>query len=296
MLIVLIPQQESVLWAFANNSKKIYQYIIINMEADYKPIVSSGAKAVKQYAVLEDANLSHRPYMEDRYYCKDSFMGHPKQALFAIFDGHGGKDASDYCSTHLESIFTSILKHTSSIEAAMLDLFKNLDEKLNEDVHALNFGTTACVAFIAIEQGERVLYLANAGDSRAVIGSNEKAERLTIDHKCTVEKECERIKKSGGVIIYNRLGGNLAVSRSLGDFSLREMGLISVPYLNRRVLRSNDKWLVLASDGLFDVLSDSEVVGEIWKDEGCGVAAKKLVSKAIAKGSLDNISCIVVKL
>jgi protein phosphatase PTC1 len=266
------------------------------MEAEYKPIISCGAKAVKQFAVLEDANPSHRPYMEDRYYYKDSFMGHPKQALFAIFDGHGGQDASEYCAKHLESIFSSILKHTSSTESAILDLFKKLDEKLNEEVHALNFGTTACIAFISFEQGERVLYVANAGDSRAVIGSNEKAERLSVDHKCTLEKECERIRKSGGIIICNRLGGNLAVSRSLGDYSLREMGLISVPYLNRRVLRANDKWLIIASDGLFDVLTDAEVVSDIWKDDGCGAAVKKLVSKAMVKGSLDNISCIVVKL
>ena len=266
------------------------------MESTISCSVCNSTKAVKQYAVAEEPNSFHRPYMEDKHFCKDSFMGHPKQALFAAFDGHGGKAASEYCAANIEHTLSSILKHTSSTEAAIIDLFKKLDDKIREELKAMEFGTTVCIALISYEQGERILYVANVGDTRAVLGSNEKAERLSFDHKCTVEKECERIRKSGGVIIGNRLGGNLAVTRALGDNCMREMGLISIPYLYRRVLRSNDKWLVIGSDGLYDVLSDSDVINEIWKEENSGIAAKKLINKAIEKGSMDNIICIAVKL
>ena len=54
-----------------------------------------------------------------------------------------------------------------------------------------------------------------------MLGTNEKAERLSVDHKCTLEKEAERIRKSGGIIAFNRLGGSLAISRSLGDSDLK---------------------------------------------------------------------------
>ena len=74
------------------------------------------------------------------------------------------------------------------------------------------------------------------------------------------------------------------------------MGLISVPNINRKVLRACDKWLIVASDGLYDVVGDDEAVGLIWKEENAMNAAKLLVSTGIKKGSMDNIMCIVVRL
>ena len=86
---------------------------------------------------------------------------------------------------------------------------------------AENAGTTACVVYLCSEGTQKVLYIANVGDTRAVISAHGVAERLTIDHRCSDIEELDRIKKTGGLVIGNRVGGQLALTRSLGDHSLR---------------------------------------------------------------------------
>lgn len=67
-----------------------------------------------------------------------------------------------------------------------------------------------------------------------------------------------RIKQAGGFIVMNRVGGVLAVTRAFGDFSIRNAGLISVPKIQKRILKPADKFVVIASDGVWDELSDQD--------------------------------------
>lgn len=85
-----------------------------------------------------------------------------------------------------------------------------------------DIGSTGCVAFITQnEAGERMLYTANVGDTRAVLSQNRVALRLSLDHKPTEATEIDRVSKTGGNLTKNRLGGQLAVTRSFGDFDLK---------------------------------------------------------------------------
>lgn len=63
-----------------------------------------------------------------------------------------------------------------------------------------------------MESGHKILYIANVGDTRAVISRNGVAERMSVDHKCDDPGERERVKQDGGIILENRVGGQLAVS------------------------------------------------------------------------------------
>lgn len=101
-----------------------------------------------------------------------------------------------------------------------------------------------------------MLYVANVGDTRAVLSNNGVAERLSVDHKSTNEQEVARIKNGGGLIFGNRVGGQLAITRAFGDHFLKNDGVIANPYIKRHVLRPSDKCLVIASDGVWDVLED----------------------------------------
>jgi serine/threonine protein phosphatase PrpC len=78
-------------------------------------------------------------------------------------------------------------------------------------------GSTACVAIVRREINHNVLYVANAGDTRAVLSKNGQAERLSIDHKSTDPQEVARVKAEGGTIMDNRVAGGLAITRALGD-------------------------------------------------------------------------------
>lgn len=101
-----------------------------------------------------------------------------------------------------------------------------------------------------------MLYVANIGDTRAILSKSGTAERLTIDDKCDNQDEVARIKSANGLILQQRVGGVLAVTRAFGDHSLKASGLISTPHMVKYTLKPFDKFLIIASDGVWDELSD----------------------------------------
>ena len=94
-----------------------------------------------------------------------------------------------------------------------------------------------------------------------------------------------------------RVGGQLAVTRSIGDHALKTQGIIPTPTTKRFVIRTSDRWIIIASDGVWDVLTEmniSEIIGH--KDEKSEILAQKIVKAALEKGSRDNITCLTIKL
>jgi len=117
-------------------------------------------------------------------------------------------------------------------------------------------GTTACVAVVRKEANHSVLYVSNVGDTRAVLSKNGVAERLSKDHKATDPAEIDRVKSVGGSIMDNRVAGGLAITRALGDHAYKSFGVTGTPYTVRHILRPFDKYLIIASDGIWDTVSD----------------------------------------
>jgi protein phosphatase PTC1 len=95
----------------------------------------------------------------------------------------------------------------------------------------------------------RVLYCANAGDARAVLCRSGKAIRLTYDHKGSDKQEAKRIMDAGGFVMSGRVNGVLAVTRSLGDSSMKDF-VVGSPYTTETQLSDEDEFLVLACDGV----------------------------------------------
>lgn len=117
-------------------------------------------------------------------------------------------------------------------------------------------GSTAVVAIIRHEAPNNVLYVGNVGDTRATLSKNGTAERLSVDHKATDPQEIARVKSVGGSIMDNRVAGGLAITRAMGDHAYKNFGVSCSPYVVRHVLRPFDKYLILASDGVWDTISD----------------------------------------
>lgn len=99
----------------------------------------------------------------------------------------------------------------------------------------------------------RVLYSANAGDARGVLCRAGKAVRLTYDHKGSDKQEAKRITDAGGFVMSGRVNGVLAVTRSLGDSSMKEF-VVGAPYTTETELCDDDEFLILACDGVSDDL------------------------------------------
>lgn len=140
----------------------------------------------------------------------------------------------------------------------------------------------------------RVLYTANVGDARAVLSRKGQAVRLTYDHKASDAQEAKRITDAGGFVMNNRVNAVLAVTRSLGDSSMKEF-VVGAPYTTETRLTEEDTFLIVACDGLWDVVDDQDAVDLIRDIDDAQMAAQKLLAHALSNFSTDNTSVMVVK-
>ncbi|KAL6330001.1 hypothetical protein AAG906_039916 [Vitis piasezkii] len=233
---------------------------------------------------MEDCLVSEFKQVEDH-----------ELGLFGIFDGHLGHDVSNYLKSHL---FDNILKeHTfwTETENAIKRAYRKTDiEILDKSLYLGRGGSTAVTAILI--NGER-LVVANVGDSRAVICKNGEAKQLSVDHEPS--KERTMIERRGGFVSnlpgdVPRVDGQLAVARAFGDKSLK-LHLSSEPDVAVEPITTGTECIILASDGLWKVMSNQEAVDCIKHIKDAQSAAKRLTDEALSKKSKDDISCIVVK-
>ncbi|KAK4046888.1 mgpp2cl-1, protein phosphatase 2C-like protein 1 [Microbotryomycetes sp. JL201] len=142
---------------------------------------------------------------------------------------------------------------------------------------------------------KRTLYTANVGDARAVLSRGGRAVRLTYDHKGSDAKEAKRITDAGGFVMNNRVNGVLAVTRSLGDSSMKEF-VVGSPYTTETAIGPGDDFLIVACDGLWDVCQDQEAVDLIKDVKDPQEASQVLLDHALNNFSADNLSVLVVAL
>lgn len=138
-------------------------------------------------------------------------------------------------------------------------MFEKIDNELRL-IDSDGCGSTACVVLVRKEGANKVAYCANIGDTRAVLSKSGKADRFSIDDKADNPDEVARVKGGGGIILGERVGGVLAVTRAFGDHSLKKAGLIATPHIHKHILKPFDKYLVIASDGIWDELSDTDAI------------------------------------
>jgi serine/threonine protein phosphatase PrpC len=140
------------------------------------------------------------------------------------------------------------------------------------------------------------LITANVGDSRVVLSHGGKVTRLSHDHRINDPLEVARIERSGGFLYRNRVLGVLALTRSLGDHVLKQF-VIAHPHVRQESidLSTKNSFLILACDGLFDVMKDQEAADLVQQFQGDKAdVACHLVEEALRRGTTDNVSAIVV--
>lgn len=260
-------------------------------------------RSVRAVSEFEEMNPSCRNTMEDAHLVVDGFAGVPTQGLFAVFDGHGGRGVVDYLAKNFEKNLKIELEHepeTRSVEECLTSAFLVTD--IETSAHGLTVsGSTAVTCLLREEKDQgRVLYTANIGDSRAVLCREGKiAERLSYDHKASDPVEMKRIEDAGGFILRKRVLGILSVSRSFGDHAMKKF-VVARPYTTRTRLTSSDEFIIVACDGVWDVMSDQEAVDFVKKTIDNKVnqdaLAQHLVAEAINRGSTDNVTALVVLL
>ncbi|RDY09544.1 Protein phosphatase 2C 16, partial [Mucuna pruriens] len=295
-----------------------------------------------------------RPEMEDAVATVPRFLKIPIQMLigdripdginkcfseqtmhfFGVYDGHGGSQVANYCrermhlalAEEIEFVKEGLLVKSAKDDCrdlwkkAFASCFLKVDAEVGGEVNCEpvapeTVGSTAVVAIICSSH----IIVSNCGDSRAVLCRGKEPLALSVDHKPNRDDEYERIEAAGGKVIQwngHRVFGVLAMSRSIGDRYLKPW-IIPDPEVRYIPRAKDDECLILASDGLWDVMTNEEVCDIarrrilVWHkknglalpsqrgegiDPAAQAAAEYLSNRALQKGSKDNITVIVVDL
>ncbi|KOH00343.1 type 2C protein phosphatase PTC1 [Saccharomyces eubayanus] len=257
--------------------------------------------------VAENKNSKFRRTMEDVHTYVKNFASRLDWGYFAVFDGHAGIQASKWCGKHLHTIIEQniLADEARDVRDVLNDSFLTIDKEINTKLLG-NSGCTAAVCVIRWElpdaaskdsmdltQHQRKLYTANVGDSRIVLFRNGNSIRLTYDHKASDSLEMQRVEQAGGLIMKSRVNGMLAVTRSLGDKFFDTL-VVGSPFTTSVEITSEDKFLILACDGLWDVIDDQDACELIKDINEPNEAAKVLVRYALENGTTDNVTVMVV--
>uniref|UniRef100_UPI00398EC959 protein phosphatase 1B-like n=1 Tax=Pristiophorus japonicus TaxID=55135 RepID=UPI00398EC959 len=238
-------------------------------------------------------------------------------SFFAIYDGHAGSGVAKYCAKNLLQHITSNQEFkgmvdggsdsVESVKRAIRTGFLNIDEHMRNDSELGNndmdrSGSTA----VAILISPTHVYFINCGDSRGVLQRACSVHFSTEDHKPCNPREKERIQNAGGSVMIQRVNGSLAVSRALGDYDYKcvdgkgptEQLVSPEPEVMVIERSQDDEFVVLACDGIWDVMSNEELCAfvrsrlELTNDleRICNLVA----DTCLYKGSRDNMSIELV--
>ena len=284
--------------------------------------------------------------------------------IFGVFDGHGGKEVSQFVKNHfIEEFMKNKNTKCENISESLIETFLKMDELLRtkegkEELSRLNklsraeddeqdkkdkknsgndfykyldpknldncdianiTGCTACVSIV--DEKNKKIFFANAGDSRAVICKMGVGYQMSHDHKPDWAKEKNRIYKSGGWVNEGRIKGNLNLSRSLGDFeykqdknlSAKDQMITAYPEINIELLDDTCEFIILACDGIWDCLTPQEacdfVRNKLYDENGqektdvkISKIVEEMMDEAIAEDinnengiGCDNMTCIIIQ-
>uniref|UniRef100_M1DLW0 protein-serine/threonine phosphatase n=1 Tax=Solanum tuberosum TaxID=4113 RepID=M1DLW0_SOLTU len=304
------------------------------MRVGVLPPPAVGSKSVKGMRPSMEDEVSIHPNL-----CSPLINGGRPLHFYAVYDGHGGPQVSALCRERMHLIVaeelmrpennTKMMSSGSSSssdrrqqrdwEAAWMRILQRSFQRMDKMIcfncdcatlsyrclcppnHNLRFmGSTAIIAIVT----DHAIVIANCGDSRAVLSRNGNALSVSFDHKPNRRDELARIKAAGGKLVYSRglrVQGFLAMSRAIGDSYLKPY-VISEPEFTFVKRKVNDECLILASDGLWDVVSNETACrmarvclqGDAIFFSHSETAAALLTRIATGRNSHDNVSVIVV--
>ena len=282
----------------------------------------------------------------------------PKISYFAVFDGHGGEECSEFLEKNFLNYLVENANFPFDIKLSMVEACQKVEEGFFKEFckdKIEDSNSSGSCALIAVVFDNKV-YIGNIGDSRAIMSicGGTKVKQLTMDHKPDNVKEFERALKNGSKIylddnddidrdeskipfikdktelekmkvvkeksteekIFRVYPSDLAVMRTIGDIKAKkkEYGgipgtIINIPEIFIYDIHGNDDFIVLGCDGIFDDLSNEEVINAAWMayklrakeknydmHESTKEACDLVIRVALEKQTTDNLSCIIIGL
>ena len=267
---------------------------------------------VLEYSFREDQNIDSETTMEDKSKSIENFNNEKNQMVFEIFDGHGGDEISTYLQSNLAQIYKqNLLLNKGNIILSLKNAFHDADIEMRNIFNIEGLGSTGTLVHVIWEaNNDLVIYSANVGDSRVSLISPEHIIRLSYDHRTTDEKEKKRILDSGMEINDNRINGTLMLTRIFGNYEYKNylddedndynnnQGLICEPFISKINIDLNipHQFLILASDGIWDIMSEEEIQNIIKTQNDTQQICSIIIKNCLRKEAWDNMSIFAIKL
>lgn len=236
-------------------------------------------------------------------------------SFFGVFDGHGGSLVAKHASGRLLKDITTApefsgCKTAEDLPAPIVSGFLAFDRETRDlpqiKAGADHSGSTAVTAFVTPTH----YVIGNCGDSRCVVARGDgRGVWASEDHKPTLEGERKRIEAAGGHVTMRRVNGDLAVSRALGDYLYKQVA--SFPQQRQQVScepevtvlkrEGKDDYLILACDGIWDVMSNEDCVQFVRQkvkqgETDLGAVCEMICDHCLGLNSRDNMTCMIVQL
>ena len=313
----------------------------ISLESVSKNLKNENKKKKKEKEIIQIEKLCKKGFLgpgvekqnQDNFFIYSNFNNNPTNIYMGVCDGHGdfGKEISSFLVTNLPLVLGNFLRIfnikdiSSSDNATLLPIVKNSFKQINKNIllekqiDSTLSGST-CVSLIYTP---KKVFCINLGDSRCIVGrfdgQNWTSKDLSVDHKPEIESEKERIIQNGGIVRQSKdedgefLGPQrvwrqdvempgLAMSRSFGDQIAHQLGVICEPEMVEYELNEEDKFLILASDGIWQFISSKEcvdIVKDYYISESYKGALKHLYKESCQRWideeeSIDDMTLIIV--
>eukprot|EP01017_Pseudomicrothorax_dubius_P038552 TRINITY_DN5794_c0_g1_i2.p1 TRINITY_DN5794_c0_g1~~TRINITY_DN5794_c0_g1_i2.p1 ORF type:complete len:308 (+),score=50.78 TRINITY_DN5794_c0_g1_i2:102-1025(+) len=288
-------------------------------------ITAEGASMDKYLKFIACGMQGWRVQMEDSHLAQTNIA--PNTHIFGVFDGHGGREVARFVERHfVEELLQTEEFKKKQYEEALRRTFLRMDELMqtssgkkeltalkregkNDDDDTTIETFAGCTANVVLVQDNSV-YVANSGDTRAVLCRAGKAVELSNDHKPDVETEKQRIERAGGFVHDGRVNGNLSLSRAIGDLEykknpnmpLDQQLIIATPEIRTEQINKDDQFLLVGCDGIWEQHNSQEIVDLVQaklRDMTPKRAVEQLLDELLAPNTqsgigCDNMTCVLI--
>mgnify|MGYP006091663967 CR=1 FL=1 len=241
----------------------------------------------------------------------------PGYGFYGVFDGHGGENCAQIVAERFVEFITKQDEFTAACAAKDIEALKRCMTKAHFELDAFMWAMpkfcsmndrSGCTSVTALVSDTHII-VSNSGDSRSVLGTNKTFRPMSFDHKPNNQIEQDRIVAAGSSVSMRRVNGDLAVSRAFGDFCYKQAKNVSAaaqavtvdPDYEVHERTANDEFLILACDGIWDVMSNEECSAYVRSKMAEGFhdldyICEALIDTCLEKGSKDNMSAVIVSL
>jgi protein phosphatase len=286
----------------------------ISVTYECRVISSSGKTSTKPLNLVVGSGCvqGYRPTMEDEHFAllNATQVDGQSVSMFGILDGHCGRKVADLGAKFVPECFLSHPAVGQNNALALVEAIIQADRNVFQTIGKTDGGSTLICAVIH----GRMLFVGCLGDARAVVCDGNTTIAMSEDHKPTDAKENARVVRCGGTVQFGRVCACLAVSRALGDFefkfsgnrfvSNKELMVSNVADVKQLNITDATKFLLLACDGLWDVLSNEEATHFVLEylkradlrdpQKALDLCSHRLCEHAVEKGSMDNVSVMIM--